>query len=141
MTIVLDPIETEDVERVWPFILPFVQSACDAVTTEITPEWVKAEAIADRRTVWAIIDTDDPFGPFLAVWVTGQRQTNRGQVLFIEICAGREMDRWLEPCLADLEAQAKAIGIVAIEIEGRRGWKRMLPGYREVRVVMEKELT
>jgi len=29
---------------------------------------------------------------------------------------------------------------VSIELEGRRGWRRVLPGYREVRTVMEKIL-
>ena len=139
MVIVLDRVLLEDVERVWPFVEPHIVAACDAVTTEITPEFIHAEALADRRTLWAIIDTDDPF-PFLAAFATGERLTTRGRVVFIDVLGGRERQRWLEPCLAELEAQAKAMGAVSIEIEGRRGWKRVLPGYREVRVTLEKEL-
>jgi hypothetical protein len=138
--IVLERIPREDVEKLWQFVLPLIRSACDAVTTELTPDFIREEALADRRTLWVIFDTDDPFGPFLATWVTGQRQTNKGQVLFIEACGGRDMHRWLPDCLDELEAQAKAIGIHRIEIEGRRGWKRVLPGYREARIVLTKDL-
>lgn len=138
--IVLDRVPLEDVERVWPFVVEHIRAGCAAVTSEVTAEFIYAEAIADRRTIWCVFDTDDPFGPFLAAFATGQRQTNRGTVLFIDVIGGRNRGCWLTQCLGELEAQAKAIGITRIEIEGRRGWKRVLPGYRETRVVMEKVL-
>jgi hypothetical protein len=126
-------------ERMWPWIEPHIRAGCEAVTTENTPEFVKEEALADRRVLWVIFDTDDPF-PFLAAFATGERITNRGRVVFIDVIGGRNRGCWLTTCLAELEAQAKAMGAVKIEIEGRRGWRRVLPGYRETRVVLEKVL-
>ena len=137
--IVLDRVELEDVERVWPHVADHIKAGCDAVTTAITPEWIKAEALADRRTLWVVFDTDSPF-PFLAAASVGQRMTNHGLVVFVEALGGRERERWLGECFAELEAQAKAAGAVKMELEGRLGWQRVLPGYRLARVVLEKAL-
>jgi hypothetical protein len=137
---VLDRVPLEDVERIWPFILPLLTAACDAVTTDLTPDFIKEEALADRRTLWVIFDTDDPFGPFLAAFAAGERLTARGRVVFIDALGGRNRGCWLATCLAEFEAQAKVMGAVAIEAEGRTGWKRVLPGYREIRTVLRKEL-
>jgi hypothetical protein len=137
--IVLERIQPEDIERLWFHVKPLIQAGCDAVTTENTAEFVKAEALANRRTIWCVFDTADPF-PFLAAFATGERLTNRGRVVFIDVIGGRNRGCWLTQSLAELEAQAKAKGVVSIELEGRRGWRRVLPGYREVRTVMEKIL-
>jgi hypothetical protein len=123
----------------WPHIAPHIAAGCDAVTTENTAEFIYTEALADRRSLWCVIDTDNPF-PFLAAAAAGQRMTNDGLVVFIDVIGGREKHRWLRHCLEDFEAQAKAAGAIRIEIEGRRGWRRVLPDYRETRVVMEKIL-
>jgi hypothetical protein len=138
--IVLDRIETEDVERVWPFVLPMLTAACDATGTDLTPDFIKEEALADRRTLWVIFDTDDPFGPFLAAFATGERLTAQGRVVFIDALGGRNRGCWLAHCLSELEVQAKAMGAVRLELEGRPAWRRVLPGYREVRTVLAKEL-
>jgi len=139
MAVVLERIQPEDIERLWFYVKPLIQAGCDAVTTDYTPEFIKAEALANRRTLWVVFDTDDPF-PFLAGLATGERLTNRGRVVFIDLIGGRNRGCWLTQCLADLEAQAKAKGAVSIEIEGRRAWRRVLPDYREVRTVLAKDL-
>lgn len=137
--IVLDRVPLESVERYWPYIEPHLQRGIDAVTTELTTDFVKAEALADRRMLWAIIDTDSPF-PFLGAASAGQRMTNAGLVVFIEAIGGRDGRKWIRQCLGDFEEQARIAGAVKIEIEGRRGWRRVLPGFHEARVVMSKDL-
>jgi hypothetical protein len=61
-------------------------------------------------------------------------------VVFIDALGGRNRGCWLAQCLAELEAQAKAMGAIRLELEGRPGWRRVLPGYREVRTVLAKDL-
>jgi hypothetical protein len=139
MAIVLDRIQLEDVERLWPFVLPLLTAACDAAATDLTPEFIKQEALANRRTMWVAFDTDDPF-PFLAACATGERLTAHGRVVFIDALGGRNRGCWLVKCLAELEARARAKGAVRMELEGRVGWKRLLPDYREVRTVLAKDL-
>jgi len=139
MAIVIERIQPEDIERLWVHVEPLIRAGCNAVTTENTAEFVKAEALVNRRTLWVVFDTDDPF-PFLAACATGERLTNRGRVVFFDVIGGRNRGCWLTQFVAEIEAQAKAKGVVSIELEGRRGWRRVLPGYREVRTVMEKKL-
>lgn len=138
--IVLDRCPLDCVERIWPHVEPLIRAGTEAVTTEITPEFILAEALADRRMIWVAFDTDNPF-PFLAAASVGQRMTNDGLVVFVDAIGGRERERWLDQCLAELEAHAKAAGATRMEMEGRPGWQRVLPGYRVVRQVYEKVLT
>src|SRR3954469_2976868 len=49
----------------------------------------------------------------------------------------------LEPLLeryVDIEAWAAREGAVAMRIQGRAGWLRVLPGFRKAGVILEKEL-
>lgn len=138
--IVLDRVPLEDIERVWPFVESYIQAGIDAVTTSETVENIKAEMLADRLGLWVIFETDTPL-PFLGAVAVGSRETNDGLVTVIRCCGGREGHKWIRPCLAELEGHAKAAGAVKMELEGRRGWRRMLPDYREARVVLEKVLT
>lgn len=139
MTVILDRVPLDLVETFWPHIEPHIAAACNAVTTSLTPDEVKAGALADKCGLWVAMEADSPV-PFLAAASVYMRQTNHGPVMVIEAIGGRDSHRWLRPCLEELEQHAKAAGAVAVEIEGRRGWRRVLPGYREVRVVMTKEL-
>lgn len=140
MTIILDRVPVDLIPTFWPHIEPHIAAACNAVTTSLTPDEVKANALADQRGLWVALDVGAVAFPFLGAASVYMRQTNRGPVMVIEAVGGRDGKRWLRPCLAELEQHAKAAGAVAVEIEGRRGWRRALPGYREVRVVLTKEL-
>jgi hypothetical protein len=140
MSIILDRIPLDLIERFWPHVEPHLTAACNAVTTSLTPDEIKASALADRRGLWVAIDTEATAFPILAAASVGLRQTNHGPVFFIEAVGGRDGKRWIRACLAELEQHAKGAGAVKIEIEGRRGWRRMLPEYREARVVLERVL-
>ena len=140
MTIILDRVPLELVETMWPHVSAYIQAGCDAVTTSETAENLKAEMLADRLGLWVIFETDTPL-PFLGAAAVGSRETNDGLVTVIRCVGGRDGRKWIRPCLAELEEPAKAAGAVKLELEGRRGWRRVLPDYREARVVLEKVLT
>ena len=141
MSLIFDRVPLDLVERLWEHIEPHIRAGCEAVTSAVTPEFIKAEALADRRTLWVMFDTDSPF-PFLAAASVGFRDTPKGRVFYVDAIGGRERERWLADGLAELEGQARAAGMYSAEFEGRTGWKPVLEklGYRVVRVVMEKVL-
>lgn len=141
MPVVLDRIAVEDIEALWPRVEPYIRAGTEAVTTETTAAYIKAEALADRRIIWVALDMDDP-DPVLGAASMGIRDTNHGPVFFVDAIGGREMDRWLPQCLAELEDRARRAGMRSGEFEGRKGWARVLArhGYRVVRVVVEKVL-
>lgn len=71
--------------------------------------------------------------------VTKLLDVPRGKVCRITACGGREMDRWKDG-LADIESYAKAEGCRFMRFEGRKGFERLFPEYRQPWIVLEKEL-
>jgi len=139
MTIILDRVPLELVPTFWPHVLPHIARAINAVTTSETPEGILSELLADRNGLWVIMEADSPL-PFLGAAVTCMRQTNNGTVSEIRYLAGRQGARWIRQCLREFEDISKASGADLLHIEGRRGWRRFLPDYREIRTVIEKRL-
>ncbi len=62
-----------------------------------------------------------------------------GKVCIITVCAGSNMERWL-PLIGQIETYAKREGCARVRIYGRRGWLRVLDGYEQKHVIMDKEL-
>lgn len=61
------------------------------------------------------------------------------RVCEIRAAAGTDMRRWL-PFHLELERFALAEGCAKVRLRGRRGWLRVLSGYRLVGEFMEKDL-
>ncbi|MGD9725259.1 MAG: hypothetical protein AB7R40_23580 [Nitrospiraceae bacterium] len=74
-----------------------------------------------------------------AATVTRLDLTEHGKVCTILACGGLGRSRWLH-LLGDIEAYAKTEGCDGVRLYGRRGWKRALPDYREIGIVMERRL-
>jgi hypothetical protein len=62
-----------------------------------------------------------------------------GKVCIITVCGGRDMTRWL-PLLGQIEDYARREGCARMRIYGRKGWLRVLNGYEQKHVIMDKKL-
>ena len=62
-----------------------------------------------------------------------------GKVCIITVCGGSDMKRWL-PLIGLIEAYAKREGCKRVRIYGRKGWLRVLKGYEEKHVIMDRAL-
>jgi hypothetical protein len=60
-------------------------------------------------------------------------------VCTLTACAGHHRERWL-PLFEKIEDYAKAEGCKSMRLYGRRGWERVLNGYRAEYVILEKAL-
>lgn len=60
-------------------------------------------------------------------------------VCTITACSGNQRERWL-PLLAKIEKYAKDEGCHTMRLGGRKGWERVLTGYRVEHVILEKAL-
>ena len=60
-------------------------------------------------------------------------------VALVVACGGHDFARW-GGLIAGLESYARAEDCARIEIAGRPGWLRRLPGYRLAKIVIAKEL-
>jgi hypothetical protein len=62
-----------------------------------------------------------------------------GKVCIITVCAGSDMKRWLG-LIGQIESYARREGCARVRIYGRKGWLRVLDGYAQKYVIMDKEL-
>lgn len=61
-----------------------------------------------------------------------------GKVCVLTACSGYHRERWL-PLFAKIEQYAKDEGCSTMRIYGRKGWERVLDGYRIEHVILEKQ--
>lgn len=138
--IILDEIRGPMIAATWHLLEPLLQSGIDRVSTSQTTAALRVGAEIGTCRLWAIYQREQPM-PLLAAAATYVRRTNKGQVAVIDTIGGHDMDQWLEPALAEFAALAKANGVDRIEVEGRLGWLKALPGFKATRIIMHKELT
>lgn len=63
----------------------------------------------------------------------------RRKICNIVACGGTRVREWIK-LVAEIERYARAEGCDAVRLTGRRGWKRILPEYREPWVCLQKDL-
>lgn len=102
----------------------------DALTDGWTLDAVEHEIRQQRAVLW-------PMEKSAAV--TQINEYPNGRVLRLWL-AGGDLDELLK-FLPAADAYGKWQGCIAIELEGRPGWERVLPGYTKRRVVLTKGLT
>jgi hypothetical protein len=54
-------------------------------------------------------------------------------------CSGQNRERWL-PLFEKIEQYAREEGCSCVRIYGRKGWERVLQGYRVEHVILERQL-
>lgn len=64
---------------------------------------------------------------------------NGRKVCVIRACAGHHWKEWSHT-IKEIEDYAKQMGCAAVRLSGRKGWRKVLKGYHEPWVLMEKEL-
>lgn len=75
-----------------------------------------------------------------AVATTELVEFNGNKFCYITGCGGEKNENWLH-LIGGLEKFAKDEGCKSTRILGRLGFRRILPGYRERLVLLEKELS
>lgn len=84
--------------------------------------------------LWLAI-RDEP----IAACVTELIVTDEGKKCLISALQGDGMGDWGQH-LARIEEFARNEGCTAMRLEGRDGWLRRLPGYRQAGIIMERVL-
>lgn len=127
-------VKPQDVEAVRPWLEPFLKDFA-RITCLVSPEDVIAQAKAADCQIWSYHDGEN----FRGIVVTRIHTNTVGKVcsLWVAIGDGPEL---IEGFHAEIEKWARGIGCYALEIVGRAGWQRKLPGYTRTAVVLEKRL-
>ncbi|MDC1406059.1 hypothetical protein N8314_00730 [Akkermansiaceae bacterium] len=95
------------------------------------------EVIQGISVLWYITDTK---GSIVGVVTTQIKQYPQLKVGLIHLLGGTDINKWVHT-IETLESWAASNGCDSMEIQGRRGWLKMLPDYKEQRVFMTKQLS
>ena len=118
----------------WPFIEKYVKAAI-AETSMVDIDMLRRKLATGEYLLWLACEGRE----VLAAAVTSLEKANGVKFATIIICGGHSMERWVS-LIGRLEAWARVEGARHISIWGRRGWLRVLDGYRDKAVILEKEL-
>ena len=131
----LVPVQPGDLMRyvrtVEPLLAPAIERGGD-----LAPVDVFREVIAGNMQLWVIAQG----GRVVGACVTKVAQRPRRKVVTVVYVGGANMPEWLG-LLSEIEGWARAIGAQCVQVVGRKGWKRVLEGYRADSVVLTKDLT
>ena len=94
------------------------------------------EVIRGRSTLWYIRDPQDTI---VGIVTTQLKQYPQKTIGLIHLLGGTDIYKWVHT-IETLEAWATANRCESMEIQGRRGWLKLLPDYKEQRVFMTKQL-
>lgn len=128
-------VRPEDVEAVRGWLEPFL-TQFERKTFLVAAEDVIRQAKSRDCQLWSYHDGET----FRGVVATRIHETSLGHLCSIWICIGIDATELIEGMHAEIEQWARTIGCYAIEVVGREGWQRKLPGYTRKAVVLEKRL-
>lgn len=126
-------IDPARVHEVWPLVRERIRLAIER--TELSDfDLVEADILAGNQLIWLAWNNE-----ISAVATTHKVGIGSKTICILTACQGYDRERWL-PLLKKIEDYAKAEGCSSMRIYGRKGWNKVLDGYRIENVVMEKVL-
>lgn len=128
-------VHKETLEKLWPHALPHLERFAKE-TLLASPEDIKRDISEGEKQLWMV----EKGGRVVAVAVTLFYETLRGRVCTIWAACGDSGIEEIKTTFPEIENWAESIGCVAVEIRGRKGWKRVLEGYAETGILLEKSL-
>lgn len=133
----LSCIDPATVRIAWPLARDFIKRAVERVGLSDF-EVIESEVLDGEQLLWLAWSEGSP--PTVEAAATTQLVSANGQLICVIVCCGgRDRRRWLG-FLEQIEAYARAEGAVKTRIYGRKGWERVLEGYRSKCVVLERGL-
>lgn len=122
---------SEQIDRFWYEILPHLERLeenGDILASEVKEALKRAE-----MQLWGYQD-----GRMVGVCIT---QVTKSKVLWIYGAAGTETAKGqILAVHSAIEAWAREQGLRKLKLQGRKGWLRILEGYAQTGIVLEKEL-
>jgi hypothetical protein len=122
-------VDPERIFDFWQYARPLIKAAIDH-TNLSDFDYIENQVLSGEQLLWLAWS-----GKIEAAALTC---LERG-VCTITACSGHDMQRWL-PLRERLEKYAKDEGCSTMRLYGRKGWERVLDGYRVEHVILEKAL-
>jgi hypothetical protein len=125
-------VDPKRVHEIWPHVVHLIHGAVKRTNLSHTLD-IDDDILHGHGLLWLACDGSK----ILAAMTTSLVSTDRDKVCILTACGGSEMMQWL-PLLRKIEAYAKDEGCGCVRIYGRKGWARLLDGYRVEHVILER---
>jgi hypothetical protein len=129
MSVDLLCVNPADIHKTWPLARDLIRAAIERTDLSDFAD-IESDVLEGRQLLWLAISDH--------VEAAATTHLSRN-VCTLVACSGHQRERWL-PLFARIEKYAKDEGCSAMRIFGRKGWERVLDGYRVEHVVLEKAL-
>jgi hypothetical protein len=133
--VVVPPLEAP---KIWPRVAHLIEAAMRRGDFGAYGP-VAAAVLTGRALLWIAWEPGPDGAREWAAAVTEITQTEWRRVCTIVACGGADRARWIN-LIHPIEDYARAAECSAMRIIGRKGWQRVLPDYRPVKVVLERKL-
>jgi hypothetical protein len=131
-------VDPQRVHEIWPHIAPLLRSATARTGLSAFAD-IEQDILSGNALLWLAVGGEGSVTAIEAAASTSLQRTDSGKVCIITACAGANMARWL-PLINRIEAYAKEEGCRCVRIFGRKGWLRVLEGYVESHIIMDKDI-
>lgn len=130
-------IPAERLDEFWDRVKERLETVINRSSGDHTLESVYQDIAKEDFQLWGFF-TDD-LSDCRMVTVTQLTKFSTGRIWCeLVFCSGEDMEEWL-PCLSMIEVWAQTNGCDGMRLIGRKGWAKVLPGYREAAVLLRKE--
>lgn len=127
-------VDPDRVDEVWPLARGLIRSAIERTGLSDFSD-IENEVLCGRQLLWLAWN-----GMTIEAAATTHLVKNGERpVCILSACAGHNRERWL-PLFEKIENYARAENSSCVRIYGRKGWERVLTGYRVEHVILEKAL-
>jgi len=127
-------VDPKRVHDIWPYVSSLLKAACQRTKLNAFAD-IESDILAGRSLLWIAWNGQTVEAAAATILINSEI----GKVCIITVCGGSDMKRWL-PLIDRIEDYAKREGCARVRIYGRKGWRRVLEGYQEKHVIMDKEL-
>jgi hypothetical protein len=131
-------VEPGRVHEIWPIVAPLLRRATARTGLSAFAD-IERDVLAGGALLWLALSGERSALAIDAAASTCLQHTDAGKVCVVTACAGNNMSRWL-PLMPGIENYARDEGCKRVRIFGRKGWLRVLEGYRPKHIILDKEL-
>jgi hypothetical protein len=128
-------VDPKQVREVWPQVSPLLRAACHRTKLNAFAD-IEADILAGRSLLWLAWNGKTVDAAAATILINSEG----GKVCIITVCGGSGMKRWLS-LLGQIEIYAAGEGCTRLRIFGRKGWLRVLQGFEQQYVIMDKQLS
>lgn len=128
-------IRPQDIELARPWLEPLLGEFARK-TCLVSAEDVLEQAKNCDCQLWSYFDGEQ----YRGVVATRIHKTTIGRICSLWVCIGVDATELMDGVYREIEHWARGIGCYAMEIVGREGWQKKLPGFTRKAIVLEKRL-